>query len=102
MAQSERVVRTLVINSTRCLFQSPEIPTRVSRSASQASGTTNNIRIKACLRFSEGGKGKWPFLDVDLFLLIPALADAIADHECFTPQFTKQNVTRIEVACSSA
>lgn len=43
--------------------------------------------IKACLRFSEGGTGKWLSPDVDLFILIPAMAGAIVDHERFTLRY---------------
>jgi hypothetical protein len=47
-------------------------------------GIHKQYPIKACLRFFESGKGKWPSLDVELLILIPVMAGTIVDHERFT------------------
>jgi len=71
-------------DNARCLVsKSGDAGSRLKFSFSNF-GSADNIRCKACLRFLEGGQGKWPSPDIELFLLIPAMEGTIADHKCFT------------------
>jgi hypothetical protein len=89
MAQSERIGQQRY--STHPGDQQCSMPVSNSGDADwrltfsfSSSGSTSNIRSKLVSHSFEGGKGKWPSLDVELLILIPAMAGTIVDHERFT------------------